>query len=371
MKKILTLSAVLCIFLTSCGNLEINKRNNEAKYNITEDVNKDRMDTIKENSKDDEVKNEDILGIDLDLLKDNPIDNDYWIEYRILNQSRNYTDKAVEKLRRKYYEIWDNELNVIYNKLLDVLEEEEKELLIESQKGWLQLHLIEPKFFSHTLKSRDAEERLREIAGMQLEYIQKKRIRRRTLQLIQYYHMLGNEIKFDYKKQFEYKEEEDNKLDDCGYKVHKLYVHYDNEGRYYQTSYDNPIDHDYDRELEKLNDSSDYSTHKVLQFQFKYNDIWDKELNDIYNKFVKELNEEEKELLFKAQLGWVQFHMNEDKFYQKTFCESESGSLLGEISKIQMVDACMERIKKRTLELIEYYYYFGKCGVEFEYKSQL
>ncbi len=399
MKRVLVFLILICMIFTGCSSMQTKNnvsvvkstsekttnKQNQSKSNIenkkeninNEEATEEKGHNEKENTKKhaaDEIKDNEESSDIYNLSEKNPIDLDYDIEYEILREPGNYTDQAYDKFKRKYFEIWDTELNAIYNKLLAVLEGEEKQLLIESQKGWLQFHLNDPKFVFKTFRERETGSIMGTVVCTHLYNVKYRRIRTRTLELMEYYYLLGNGIDFEYKRQFEDKElnkKSGDESDNDGNDNHKIYTHYDTGGQYYQVSYDNPINHDYEIELERINNSQDYSTHMVLQFQYKYYEIWDKELNTIYNKLVKELNEEEKELLLQAQLGWVQFHMNENKFFQKIFYERESGPILGTLGQIQMLDSRMERIKSRTIELMEYYYYLVRDGFDFEYESEM
>lgn len=88
----------------------------------------------------------DMTGKLVDKLNNNPIDLDYEVEFKELNQSKNFSTFAEVELESKYIKLWDTELNAIYNKLLSKLNPKEKEVLIESQKGWLQYHMKESEF---------------------------------------------------------------------------------------------------------------------------------------------------------------------------------------------------------------------------------
>lgn len=185
MKRLLVMLVLATLMLTACGSSEnenkkdevvvkstsvktIDKENQGKNYKENKKENKkddskeikmEKEDTTKENSEknmaEEGKENEEILEEYIDLLKENPIGLDYSVEYEILNEPGNYTDKAVGEFNRKYFDIWDAELNAIYNKLLEVLRDEEKELLIESQKGWLKFHLNDPEFAFKTFRERE------------------------------------------------------------------------------------------------------------------------------------------------------------------------------------------------------------------------
>lgn len=295
--------------------------------------------------------------------KENSIDHDYKIELEELLKSQNYSDDDYRTLNENHYNTWDNELNVIYNKLLKVLDKEEKELLIKSQKGWLQLHINEPEFINRTFKNRKSGSIFGSLYLMQVKNRQLDWIRRRTLQLIDYYNYLDYSYDFEYKSKYPDFPKMEEKVSGER-KKQEIYVNFDTSGSYKQISYSNPISKDYKVELEKLLNTPNYSNTKVLELQHEFNDIWDKELNIVYNKLLNKLEKEEKELLKKAQTGWVQHHMNEGKFFARTISRR-----LGSLGRFENMDEDMERLKRRTLELMEYCYYLGE-DFDFSYESK-
>ncbi|MCE5287432.1 MAG: lysozyme inhibitor LprI family protein [Pelosinus sp.] len=126
----------------------------------------------------------------LSAVKDNPLDRDYQMECTAAQTTINYGE-----LERKYITLWDRELNVVYNKLLAKLTDEQKDLLIESQVGWLNWHLNETKFVDKTIladRKRGSQGPIQEIRA------QKQRLRDRTLELMEYYYMLGGKVEFEY-----------------------------------------------------------------------------------------------------------------------------------------------------------------------------
>lgn len=133
----------------------------------------------------------DMTGQMRKTLESNPLDRDY---KRDMYKPENGTTMGMAKVTGKYIELWDKELNVIYQKLLLKLNDEQKELLIDSQVGWLQYHETEADFVSKTINKN---------AGtffiVQKAEAFRSRLRNRTLQLMAYYHRLGGEVEFEYK----------------------------------------------------------------------------------------------------------------------------------------------------------------------------
>jgi len=124
-------------------------------------------------------------------LERNPLDRDY---KRDMFNPENGTTYGMADVNKKYIKLWDRELNVIYQKLLLKLNDEEKELLIEAQVGWLQYHENEQRFTSKALSKNFGT-----IFIVQQGSAYRHRLRERTLQLMAYYHRLGGEVAFEYK----------------------------------------------------------------------------------------------------------------------------------------------------------------------------
>ncbi|WP_425800858.1 lysozyme inhibitor LprI family protein [Desulfitobacterium sp. Sab5] len=141
----------------------------------------------------------DITGEFVKKVTNNPIDSDYEAEFKKLNQSKDFSTSAELVLESKYIKIWDTELNSIYNKLLTELNSKEKETLIESQKGWLQYHLKEHDFVKQVFYLRESGPVLGSQGTVQMQQAIKGRIRERTLELMEYYTVLGNDVEFEYK----------------------------------------------------------------------------------------------------------------------------------------------------------------------------
>ncbi|HYE10801.1 MAG TPA: lysozyme inhibitor LprI family protein [Patescibacteria group bacterium] len=128
-------------------------------------------------------------------VQDNVIDKNYEAETTQFQQSNEFSTQGWIALESKYIEIWDNELNNIYNKLLEKLNEKEQKELREAQKGWLQYHIKESEFVVESWNDLG----LGSQGKVQLSMSQKARIRQRTLQLMEYYFMVGGDVEFSYK----------------------------------------------------------------------------------------------------------------------------------------------------------------------------
>jgi len=124
-------------------------------------------------------------------IQQNPIDRDYQIEFKAVSTTIGY-----DSLEGKYIGLWDRELNVIYNKLLARLTEQQKDVLIDSQVAWLNWHSQETKFVDMTWL---ADRKLGSQGAIQELKAQKYRLRDRTLELMEYYCLLGGNVEFEYR----------------------------------------------------------------------------------------------------------------------------------------------------------------------------
>lgn len=142
------------------------------------------------------IGNLDLKGEFYDEMLRNPIDHDYEVEFNEFQNSKEIiTTLEWGALESKYTEIWDNELNHIYKKLLSKLVREPREALIESQKEWLQYHLRETKFVEKSFINNGY---LGSQGSVSLGRVIKERIRERTMQLFEYRYLLDGEVEFLY-----------------------------------------------------------------------------------------------------------------------------------------------------------------------------
>lgn len=142
------------------------------------------------------IGNLDLKGEFYDEMLRNPIDHDYEVEFNEFQNSKEIiTTLEWGALESKYTEIWDNELNHIYKKLLSKLDREPREALIESQKDWLQYHLRETKFVEKSFINNGY---LGSQGSVSLGRVIKERIRERTMQLFEYRYLLDGEVEFLY-----------------------------------------------------------------------------------------------------------------------------------------------------------------------------
>ncbi len=96
--------------------------------------------------------------------------------------------------------------------------------------------------------------------------------------------------------------------------------------------------HPIDEWLEKCIEK-DSSTAGMINCSNKAYDMWDKELNKVYQELIKKLSPEERKLLIESQRQWIRFRDAEFKFIDK-FYYSEKATMfypMAETSKLQLL----------------------------------
>ena len=137
-------------------------------------------------------------------------------------------------------------------------------------------------------------------------------------------------------------------------------------GKFYDEMLRNPIDHDYEMEFNELQNSKEIiTTLDWGAFEGKYEKIWDEELNHIYEKLLSKLDRESREALIESQKEWLKYNLKETKFVEKTFIDT---GYLGSKGSVSLARDIMERIRERTMQLMEYRYMLDG-EVEFLYQS--
>lgn len=141
----------------------------------------------------------------------------------------------------------------------------------------------------------------------------------------------------------------------------------DLKGEFYDEMLRNPIDHDYEVEFNEAQNSKEIITTMGWgALESKYTEIWDKELNQIYKELLSKLDEEPREALIESQKEWLQYHLRETKFVEKTFINN---GYLGSQGSVSLGTVIRERIRERTMQLFEYRYLLDG-EVEFLYQSK-
>lgn len=141
----------------------------------------------------------------------------------------------------------------------------------------------------------------------------------------------------------------------------------DLKGEFFDEMIRNPIDHDYEVEFNEFQNSKEIIT--TLEWgalESKYTEIWDDELNHIYKKLLSKLDREPREALIKSQKEWLQYHLRETHFVEKSFINN---GYLGSQGSVSLGRVIKERIRERTMQLFEYRYLLDG-EVEFLYQSK-
>lgn len=127
------------------------------------------------------------------LIANNPIDQDYKQDFKEVELSGSTT--FIGAFYHRYYVAWDKELNSIYNKLMNVLTEEEKVLLRKSQRGWLQ-HLLAEEELAKSIC--DVGDNGYTLMNVNITSALQNRTRQRTLELHEFYFMKTGKVEFEY-----------------------------------------------------------------------------------------------------------------------------------------------------------------------------
>ncbi len=140
---------------------------------------------------------------------------------------------------------------------------------------------------------------------------------------------------------------------------------YDLSGEFYDEMLRNPIDHDYEVEFNEFQNSKEMITTLGWgALESKYTEIWDNELNQIYKELLSKLDREPREALIESQKEWLQYHLREIEFVEKTFIND---GYLGTQGSVSLGKVIRERIRERTMQLFEYRYLLDG-EVEFVYQ---
>lgn len=128
-------------------------------------------------------------------FEQNLLDADYMLEF---SSARNTVEYGA--IEAKYINLWDRELNLIYQKLLDKLESGQRNLLIESQVGWVRWHTYEMQFVDAVWINNS---KLGTQGAIQELKAQKQRLRNRTAELMEYYYLLSGKVEFEYQGKYQ------------------------------------------------------------------------------------------------------------------------------------------------------------------------
>lgn len=92
------------------------------------------------------------------------------------------------------------------------------------------------------------------------------------------------------------------------------------------------------------------STQEMVECAYAEHDAWDKEMNKYYNLLKGVLKADEFKRLKAAQKKWLEYRDEELKFYREMY-----GNMDGTMWRVVSASRHNDVVKKRALELIEYY----------------
>lgn len=187
MKKIILIALVL-FTLTSCSNNPNDRIKSAESPEVESDENQDTVYYGDYQMGPDDFNN---------LIKNNPIDKDHDLEFREFDGSEEFSTGNWIHLENKYYDIWEHEMNATLSKLKLKLNQEEVDLLEETQREWESYHLNENKFVTMAFLDKDYFGTQGYVSST---IVATSRVRERTIKLMEYYYVLNHyQLEFDYK----------------------------------------------------------------------------------------------------------------------------------------------------------------------------
>ncbi|SHK49921.1 lysozyme inhibitor LprI family protein [Thermocrinis minervae] len=92
----------------------------------------------------------------------------------------------------------------------------------------------------------------------------------------------------------------------------------------------------------------DSSTAEMINCSNKAYEMWDKELNRVYQELMKKLSPEEKELLKESQRQWLKFRDAEFRFINQIY------GYEGGFYHTQRIGSKIDLVRERVLHLLDY-----------------
>lgn len=127
---------------------------------------------------------------------------------------------------------------------------------------------------------------------------------------------------------------------------------------------ENPIDKDYERELEKLQKSDEANTLAWGAFETKYLTKWQDEVRAALKYLYKSLDEKDRINLERSQKSWQSYVDGDIDFVSDKFVYT---GYFGSQGKVQLVAVELHRTRERAIELKEYIFSMDKTAVNFVY----
>lgn len=129
---------------------------------------------------------------------------------------------------------------------------------------------------------------------------------------------------------------------------------------------DNPIDKDYQQELEKLQESDESTTLEWGAFEAKYIIKWQDEVNAALEHLYKSLNEEDRINLEQSQKSWQSYIDDDINFVSNKFIFTRYFGTQGDV---QLAAVQLHRTRERAIELMEYIFSIDRTAVDFVYDN--
>lgn len=130
-----------------------------------------------------------------ELINDNPIDKDYYLEFEKLQKSIDFSTSKWVELESKYTKFWEDEMNNAYNHLLGILDLNDQKNLMASQDNWLEYIKNESDFvknkFIHTGWIGNQ-------GYVQLTIVNHKKYKERAIELLEYIFIIEDKNEFLY-----------------------------------------------------------------------------------------------------------------------------------------------------------------------------
>ena len=92
-----------------------------------------------------------------------------------------------------------------------------------------------------------------------------------------------------------------------------------------------------------------YSTAGMLNALYEGQEMWDKELNLVYARLMKQLPKTKQTILKNSQRAWITFRDANSKLINATIADQQ-----GSMYRVEAADAHYRAVKSRVLQLLEY-----------------
>jgi len=189
-KTLMFILMVIVVFTSGCAKQNLQTNTDDIS---TEDLNDIPTERNANNYWDDMDENFSSYDEDFDkIIKDNPIDKAMFLE------EENYASTTVDMhhFAEKYGDIWEKEMNKVYEELKKSLEGDARKALIESQESWEKYYKKELSLLYEMYMNTSGEG---SIIPLAISYKAVSFERDRTIKLARYYYVLTGNFQFEFK----------------------------------------------------------------------------------------------------------------------------------------------------------------------------